>query len=105
MGTVRFGFGLFTFGLIRVGSKWIGFETDWVISGVCHFGSYQILGSVRLWVGLLEMFGSKSVVSFRMSVRVWIRVVRFGCWVCFARSSSNYSAKRAKIMVSAKGAC
>ena len=34
----------------------------WVISGVGHFGSYQILGSVRLWVGLLQMFGSKSVV-------------------------------------------
>ena len=62
MGTVRFGFGLFTFGLIRVGSKWIRFETDWVISGVSHFGSYQILVSVRLWVGLLQMFGSKSVV-------------------------------------------
>ena len=62
MGTVRFGFGLFTFGLIRVGSKWIGFETGWVISGVGHFSSYQILGSVRLWVGLLQMFGSKSVV-------------------------------------------
>jgi len=62
MGTVRFGFGLFTFGLIRVGSKWIGFEMGSVISGVGHFGSYQIFGSVRLWVGLLQMFGSKSVV-------------------------------------------
>ena len=78
MGTVRFGFGLFTFGLIRVGSKWIGFEMGSVISGVGHFGSYQIFGSVRLRVGLLQMFGSTSVVSFRMSVRVWIRVVRFG---------------------------
>jgi len=62
MGTVRFGFGLFTFGLIRVGSKWIGFEMGRVISGVGHFGSYQIFGSVRLRVGLLQMFGSKSVV-------------------------------------------
>jgi len=37
-------------------------ETDWVIAGVDHFGSYQILGSDRLWVGLLQIFGSKSVV-------------------------------------------
>ena len=64
MSTVRFGSGSGCSHsvLIRVGSKWIGFETGWVISGVGHFGSYQILGSVRLWIGLLQMFGSKSVV-------------------------------------------
>ena len=88
MCTVRFGFGLFTFGLVRVGSNWIGFETDWVISGVGHFGSYQILGSVRLWVGLLKMFGLKTVVFFLDVGRVWICVVRFGFRVSrlFARS-------------------
>ena len=34
----------------------------WVISGMGHLGSCSIFGSVRLWVGLLWVFGSKSVV-------------------------------------------
>ena len=34
----------------------------WVISGIGHFGSCSIFGSVRLWVGLLWVFGSKLVV-------------------------------------------
>jgi len=34
----------------------------WVISGMSHFGSCSIFDSVRLWVGLLWVFGSKSVV-------------------------------------------
>ena len=35
---------------------------DWVISSMGHFGSCSIFGSVRLWVGLLWVFGSKPVV-------------------------------------------
>ena len=34
----------------------------WVISGMGNFGSCSIFGSVRLWVGLLWVFGSKPVV-------------------------------------------
>ena len=34
----------------------------WVILGMDHFGSYSIFGSVRLWVGLLWVFGSKPIV-------------------------------------------
>ena len=34
----------------------------WVISGMGHFGSCSIFGSVRLWVRLLWVFGSKPVV-------------------------------------------
>jgi len=33
----------------------------WVISGMGDFGSCSIFGSVRLWVGLFRVFGSKSV--------------------------------------------
>jgi len=35
---------------------------NWIISGMGHFRSCSIFGSVRLWVGLLWVFGSKSVV-------------------------------------------
>ena len=34
----------------------------WFISGMGHFGSCSIFGSVRLWIGLLWVFGSKQVV-------------------------------------------
>ena len=67
--------GYFTIGLIRVGSIQIGFEMGWVISGMGDFGSCSIFGSVRLWVGLFRVFGSKSVglisdVSSGCSVRI-----------------------------------
>ena len=79
MDTVRFGFGLFNFYLIRVGLIWIGFEMGWVISGMGDFGSCTIFGSVQLWVGLFRVFGSKSVgLISDVSSGCSVRVVRFG---------------------------
>ena len=61
MGTVRLGFGLSIFDSLRVESLWIGFELGRVISGVGYFRSCYNSGFVRFWIGLLQVFGSKSV--------------------------------------------
>jgi len=56
MSMVQVEFGLSTFGSLR-----FGFELGRVISGMGNFGSGNNLGFVRLWIGLLRVFGSKSV--------------------------------------------
>ena len=42
---------------------WIAFELGQVISGVGHFESCYNSGFVQFWIGLLLVFGSKSVHS------------------------------------------
>jgi len=56
MGIVRVGFGLSIFESLR-----FGFELGRVISGVGDFGSHYNSGFARLRIGLLRVFGSKSV--------------------------------------------
>ena len=58
---VRVGFWLSIFGSLRFGSLRFRFELGWVISGVGDFGLCYNSGFVRLWIGLLLVFGSKSV--------------------------------------------
>jgi len=55
-GTVRVGFGSSIFGSLR-----FGFELGRVISGVGNFGSRYNSGFIQLRIGLLRVFGSKSV--------------------------------------------
>ena len=60
-GMVQVGFGLSIFSSLQVRSQRSGFELGQVILGVGHFGCGSISGFVRLWIGLCQVFGSKSV--------------------------------------------
>jgi len=77
-GMVRVGFGLSIFGSLR-----FGFELGRVISGVRNFGSRYNSGFIQLRIGLLRVFGSKSVhpisgVSSGMDPGRSVRVSGFG---------------------------
>jgi len=78
MGTVRVGFRLSIFGSLRFGSLRFGFELGRIITGVGNFGSHYNSGFAQLRISLLRVFGSKSFILFWVSIRVWIRIVRFG---------------------------
>ena len=90
---------VFYSGWIGSGTNWLGFNSVQIISGSDLHRVNKSLGqfrfdsghvrlpvnsshysfrSVRLWVGSISDFGSKSVQLFLMSVRVWFRVVQFG---------------------------
>jgi len=103
--TNRFGFNSVRIisgsGLHRVNknSGQFGFDSGHVGFRV-NSGHYSF-GSVRFWVGSISNFGSKLVQLFFMSVRVWVRVVRFGsfgsghfCQVCFLLSSLIHMASK-----------
>ena len=70
---VRFGFELSIFGSLPVGSLQIEFELGGVISG--HATIPVSLGSGSVY---FKCLGPNRFIPFRVSVRVWIRVVRFG---------------------------
>jgi len=85
-GMIRFGFVLSIFGSLRVGSLWIGFELGGVISGVGHFNSCYNSG--WLWIGLLRVFGSKSVhpilgvgLGMDLDCLVWVSSLTQFCQV------------------------
>ena len=93
-GTVRVAFGLSIFGLLQFGSLRFGFELGRVISGVGNVGSCYNSGLVRLWIGLLWVFRSKSVhpisgVGSGMDPGHSVRVSGLGSQVSFARSNDD----------------
>ena len=71
------GSGLIRFGSFRI-RVYIGSIRVRVRFGSCRNSGHYNFGWVRLWIGSISNFGSKSVQLFLMSIWVWFRIVRFG---------------------------